>query len=166
VSPEVKHGRQSWGLQNPDTRINLAFSVRLADRNIEQAEAKTTKDQTIQKRTEPAFIEPMQCKPVSELRSGEKWTCEIKFDGYRCIAVKRGREVTLFSRHKKVLNRRFSRVVQALASLGATSFSMVNWSPSMRKGDLPFSFCKTTSRGLFRFISTPLTSSTVAGNFC
>jgi ATP-dependent DNA ligase len=32
--------------------------------------------------------------------------------------VKRGREVTLFSRHKKVLNRRFSRVVQALASLG------------------------------------------------
>ncbi len=27
-------------------------------------------------------------------------------------------KVTLFSRHKKVLNRRFSSVVQALASLG------------------------------------------------
>jgi ATP dependent DNA ligase domain len=103
---------------------------------------------------------------VTALLTDEEWTFEVKFDGYRCIAVKRGREVTLFSRHKKVLNRRFSRVVQALASLGATSFSMVNWSPSMRKGDLPFSFCKTTSRGLFRFISTPLTSSTVAGNFC
>jgi hypothetical protein len=31
--------------------------------------------------------------------------------------VKRGREVTLFSRHEKVLNRRFSSVVQALALL-------------------------------------------------
>jgi bifunctional non-homologous end joining protein LigD len=31
--------------------------------------------------------------------------------------VKRGREVTLFSRHKKVLNKRFPGVVDALASL-------------------------------------------------
>jgi hypothetical protein len=52
-------------------------------RDIEQAEAKTTKDQTIQKRKEPAFIEPMQCKAVPALPAGEKWTFEIKFDGYR-----------------------------------------------------------------------------------
>ena len=70
---------------------------------------------TIPKHTEPAFIEPMQCK--SELPPGEKWTFEIKFDGYRCVAVKRGWEVTLFSRHMKVLNRRFPNVVEALASL-------------------------------------------------
>jgi bifunctional non-homologous end joining protein LigD len=71
-----------------------------------------------QKRTEPSFIEPMQCKPVTALPAGEKWTYEIKFDGYRCIAVNHGRELTLFSRHKKVLNRRFPSVVEALASLG------------------------------------------------
>jgi ATP-dependent DNA ligase len=47
-----------------------------------------------------------------------KWTFEIKFDGYRCVAVKRGREVTLFSRNKKVLNKRLQKVVEALASLG------------------------------------------------
>jgi bifunctional non-homologous end joining protein LigD len=86
-------------------------------RDIEQAEAKTTKDQTIQKRTEPAFIEPMQCKPVTTLPAGERWTFEIKFDGYRCIAVKREREATLSSRHKKVLNKRFPGVVEALVSL-------------------------------------------------
>ena len=73
--------------------------------------------QPIRMRTEPAFIEPMQCKPVTALPTDEKWTFEIKFDGYRCIALKRGREVTLFSRNQKVLNRRFSSVVQALASL-------------------------------------------------
>ena len=59
----------------------------------------------------------MQCKPVTALPGGEKWTFEIKFDGYRCIAVKRGREVTLFSRHEKVLNKRFLGVVEALTSL-------------------------------------------------
>ena len=33
----------------------------------------------------------MQCKPVTALPSSENWTFEIKFDGYSCIAVKRGR---------------------------------------------------------------------------
>jgi hypothetical protein len=60
---------------------------------------------TIRKHTEPAFIEPMQCKAVPALPADEKWTFEIKFDGYCSIAVKR--EFTLFSRHEKVLNRRF-----------------------------------------------------------
>ncbi len=69
------------------------------------------------KRIKPAFIEPMQCKPVASLPTGEKWIFEIKFDGYRCVAVKRGSEVTLFSRNEKVLNKRFTKIVDALASL-------------------------------------------------
>ena len=59
----------------------------------------------------------MQCKPVTTLPAGEKWIFELKFDGYRCIAVKRGHMVTLFSRNQKVLNKRFPGVVDALASL-------------------------------------------------
>ena len=72
---------------------------------------------TTWKGREPAFIEPMQCKPVAALPVGDTWTFEIKLDGYRCIGVKRARQVTLFSRHKKVLTGRFPGVVEALASL-------------------------------------------------
>jgi bifunctional non-homologous end joining protein LigD len=71
----------------------------------------------------------MQCKPVAVLPAGETWTFEIKFDGYRCIAAKRGREVTLFSRHKKALNRRFRSVVEALASLAGDFALDENLSP-------------------------------------
>ena len=75
VGPEVKHGRRRLA----DAWINLAFSVRLAER-YRASGGKTTKDQTIQKRTEPAFIEPMQCKPVTALPAREKWAFEMKFD--------------------------------------------------------------------------------------
>jgi ATP-dependent DNA ligase len=67
----------------------------------------------VRKRIQTTFIEPMQCKPVAALPAGEKWAFELKLDGYRCIAVKRGKEVTLFSRHRKVLNRPLPGVVDA-----------------------------------------------------
>jgi ATP dependent DNA ligase domain len=52
------------------------------------------------------------------LPTDDKWTFEIKFDGDRCIGMKRGKEVTLFSRNRNVLSKRFPRVVEAVASLG------------------------------------------------
>ena len=113
------------------------------------------KQQKTRKRIEAAFIEPMQCKPVTVLPVGEKWSFEIKFDGYRCIAVKVGQEVTLFSRHKKVLNKRFPGVVDVLSSLdsdfvldgetGCTGFERETFlSDSSKK----------SYRGRCRFIST------------
>ncbi|MEA3207474.1 MAG: bifunctional non-ous end joining protein LigD [Chthoniobacter sp.] len=64
-----------------------------------------------------AFIAPMQCKAVPALPEGDDWTYEIKFDGYRCIAVKTGKKVTLFSRNENRLNDRFPAVADALATL-------------------------------------------------
>ena len=57
----------------------------------------------------------MQCKPVTSLPAGEKWTFEIKFDGYRCVAAKRGTEVTLFRAARRVLAQ------QALSKYGGYS---------------------------------------------
>ena len=86
--PEVKHScrRRAGGCKIQIRGSIWPFQFGLL-RDIQQAEAKTTKDQTIRKRMEAAFIDPMQFKPVTALPAGENWTFEIKSDGYRCIAV-------------------------------------------------------------------------------
>jgi bifunctional non-homologous end joining protein LigD len=65
----------------------------------------------------PKFVEPMKAKPVTELPSEGDWSFEIKFDGYRCIAIKEGDNVRLFSRNENVLNDRYPNVVEALADI-------------------------------------------------
>ncbi|MDB6136350.1 MAG: hypothetical protein JWM59_4593 [Verrucomicrobiales bacterium] len=65
----------------------------------------------------PSFIEPMQCQPVTALPEGEEWTYEVKFDGYRCLAVKTGRRASLISRNGKSLNVRFPALVKAIRAL-------------------------------------------------
>ena len=56
MGPEIKHGRpRRWGLQNPYTWINLALSIGLA----ESYPAGKDEGQTIWKRMEAAFIEPI-----------------------------------------------------------------------------------------------------------
>ncbi len=79
--------------------------------------SKTTSRLTRAKKTPPRFVEPMKCKPVTQLPAEGNWTFEIKFDGYRCIALKDGDDVKLLSRNENGLNDRFPNVVRALADL-------------------------------------------------
>ena len=118
---------------------------------------RSTTSATRRKRIEPAFIEPMQCKPVSSLPTGENWTFEIKFDGYRCLAVKRGSEVTLFSRNEKVLNKRFPKIVDALASLEGKFVLDGELVAFDTQGRPSFQVLQSTRRTRFRYFSTPST---------
>jgi bifunctional non-homologous end joining protein LigD len=64
----------------------------------------------------PKFVEPMKAKPVSQAPAGN-WLYELKFDGYRAVALKGGYEVRLLSRNEKDLGKKFSSVVEAVTEL-------------------------------------------------
>jgi DNA ligase D-like protein (predicted ligase) len=64
-----------------------------------------------------AFIESMECLPVSKLPEGREWTYEIKLDGYRLEVVKNDRETTLYSRRRNILNKKFQYIAEALKKL-------------------------------------------------
>ena len=81
------------------------------------AEKRMKRGRSSHRIVKPAFVEPMQCKAVTDLPSGDDWTFEIKFDGYRCLTVKNGAKTTLFSRNGKRLNDRFGEVSNAVAEL-------------------------------------------------
>jgi bifunctional non-homologous end joining protein LigD len=44
------------------------------------------------------FIEPMYALAVQSLPEGKEWLYEVKFDGYRCLAGRDSKKVTLWSR--------------------------------------------------------------------
>lgn len=63
----------------------------------------------------PAFVAPMQPKLVGKLPKEAGWILELKFDGYRAIALKGGARVTLYSRNEKRLH--FPTLADAIAKL-------------------------------------------------
>ena len=68
--------------------------------------------------TQLAFIEPMDVAAVQELPDGGKWTYEVKFDGYRCLAAKRSTGVVLGSRGGNVgFTTRFPEIARACEKL-------------------------------------------------
>jgi len=44
----------------------------------------------------PRFVRPMKATAVSELPEGNEWIYEVKWDGYRALALKHGKDVRLF----------------------------------------------------------------------
>src|ERR1700758_845626 len=58
----------------------------------------------------------MQAHPVEDLPEGD-WLYEIKFDGYRALAFKDGKDVRLISRNKKAFD--YPLLVDALKLLPA-----------------------------------------------
>lgn len=67
----------------------------------------------------PAFIAPMLLQKVDTLPKGPEWVYEIKWDGFRCVAIKDAGAARLWSRNRKIL--RFPSISEAVAGLPVNS---------------------------------------------
>ena len=65
----------------------------------------------------PFRVQPMLATLVDEPFHRKGWVYEEKYDGYRILAYKEGREVTLYSRNAKDRTESFSEIARAIASL-------------------------------------------------
>ena len=70
-----------------------------------------------EKKTRAAFVEPMLLLRTEKLPEGPAWLHELKFDGYRALAIKTGGKVQLRSRNDKDFNVRYPGIVKALQSM-------------------------------------------------
>jgi hypothetical protein len=110
-------------------------------------------------RTLPAgFIAPCLPTKTDKLPSGSDWLHEIKHDGFRIIARKKGAQVRLYSRPGNDLTRRFPLIVETLARLGsrAPASSTAKLSPAMTTA-LPRSTSSVTTALTTAYFSTPST---------
>jgi bifunctional non-homologous end joining protein LigD len=59
----------------------------------------------------------MKAKLVGSMPSGGAWIFEIKFDGYRALALRGGSEARVLSRNQKDLGAKFTEVQDSIAAL-------------------------------------------------
>jgi bifunctional non-homologous end joining protein LigD len=64
----------------------------------------------------PDFVEPMKAQLVDSTRPGD-WIYEIKFDGYRALALRGGNETRVLSRNQKDLGKKFTNIRDSIAAL-------------------------------------------------
>lgn len=68
------------------------------------------------------FVTPMKATLTADRPAGEGWVFERKLDGIRCLAVKTGGAVRLFSRNQLALDDRYPSLARALAGDPADEF--------------------------------------------
>jgi bifunctional non-homologous end joining protein LigD len=64
----------------------------------------------------PDFVEPMKAQLVDSIRPGD-WIYEIKFDGYRALALRGGHKTRILSRNQKDLGKKFPEITDSIAGL-------------------------------------------------
>jgi len=65
---------------------------------------------------------PMEARSASRLPSGEGWLFEPKWDGFRCLAFRKGKTVVLQSKHGQPLDRYFPELVEVFRALPWRAF--------------------------------------------
>lgn len=63
------------------------------------------------------YVEPMKALGVKEIPAGREWLLEVKFDGYRALAILKDGRATLWSRNRNDLSSAYPEIVAALEKL-------------------------------------------------
>jgi bifunctional non-homologous end joining protein LigD len=66
-------------------------------------------------------VRPMLATSAERLPAGSEWTYEVKWDGYRTIALKNGERVRLWSRNLKDATAQYASVARTIARMQAES---------------------------------------------
>src|ERR1700738_2159142 len=82
----------------------LTFAIKTQDRT--ETPSGAMKRDSATPASVPVFLEPMKAKLVNSIPPGD-WIYEVKFDGYRALALRRGAETRLLSRNQKDLDKKF-----------------------------------------------------------
>ena len=70
----------------------------------------------------PQFIAPMLAKLAPEVPTGREWLYEVKFDGFRALAIKDTNGVHLLSRNENDLGPKFPELIESLSGIQARTF--------------------------------------------
>ena len=73
----------------------------------------------------PREFKPMLASPWTEPPEGPDWIFEVKWDGYRAIAIIEQSKVRLLSRNGLLLEKKFQKVVAAIPAENARHFALL-----------------------------------------
>lgn len=87
----------------------------------------------------PGFVKPELARLAKKAFSDKDWIYETKFDGIRCIAVKKDKKITLYSRNKNKLNANYPDLVTAITKQRQNNFVIDGEIVAFEKGVTSFS---------------------------
>jgi bifunctional non-homologous end joining protein LigD len=100
-------------------RVSDRSTARVTDSRIGLSKrARRARSDTSKGGHQARFVEPMKARLVDASPAGE-WIYEIKFDGFRALALKSGDDVHLLSRNEKDFGAKFPEVAESVAQLDA-----------------------------------------------
>ena len=108
LNGEVLKG--SYSLVKMDKKNWLV--IKSDDEYVEKSEQKPKKT------TNPfKTISPMLATLSNQIPTGKKWSFEIKYDGYRIIALKEGKKVKLLSRNGNDYTKKFEKIAKSIEKI-------------------------------------------------